>query len=193
MWQQIKNQTKESTFGAMFPNNNFKSFCSGVRFKSKHITLLLLDLFRTGTFATTSFIEENPSLFMASLCLLMCPPSACPCENFLPQMEHSCILGLFPKLRALACSLSSFPSTFGFLWLAVWPPSAWNEENLRLQVLHSNSTGWKCSWGLLSLGYWESSIRQLAKSMLSIPSSLCLFMAVYLKLIQVYMQWKQLI
>lgn len=136
-------QNKErSTWGAFFPNNNFKSFSRGVKFKSKHITRLLFDLFRTGTFATTWFIEENPSL-VAALCLLMWPPSACPRENSWPQMEHSCILGLFPKLRVLASDLSSSPSSFGLLWLALWPPRAWNDENLRLQVLHSNSTGAK--------------------------------------------------
>lgn len=160
-----KDQTKESTLGALSPNNNFKSFCRGVKFKSKQITLLLFDLFRIGTFTTTWFIEENPS-FRATRCLFMCPPSAWPRENSWPQMEHSCFLGLFPFS-------SSFTSCLGVLWLALWPPRAWNEENLRLQVLHSNSTGPKSFWGLISLG-WESSIKQFAKSTLS---SLTLFIA----------------
>lgn len=123
------------TVGALFPNNNFKSFSNGVRFRSnsKLITLLLLfERFRSGAFTITE--EENAS-FMLPLCFLMCPPRAWPKENSIPQMEHSCVLGFRPRLRSLASS----PSNLGFLWLARWPPSAWNDENLRLHVLHWNS------------------------------------------------------
>jgi len=147
--------------------------------KSKHITLVLFDLFRTGIFAITWSIEGiigNPSL-RAALCFLMWPPRAWPRENSSPQMEHSCIFGLFHKLRVLACSLSSSPSSFCLLWLALCPPSAWKEENLRLHVLHSNSTAPKpfCCALLLSIGQ-ENSTRHFAKSKLSDPSlSLCLF------------------
>ena len=67
----IKNQAKAPAFGAIFPNNNFKSFSSGVRFKSKHVTtLVLFDLFKTGICVITCFIEEKSS-WMVVLCLLM--------------------------------------------------------------------------------------------------------------------------
>lgn len=163
--EQLIDQTKESTLGALSPNNNFKSFCRGVKFKSKHKTLLLFDLLRTGTFTTTLFIEESP-WSTAILCFFMCPPSAWPKVNSLPQMEHSCFLGLFLNIRILHCS---FTYSLGFLWLALWPPRAWNEENLRLHVIHSNSLGPKSFWGLISLG-WESNSRQFPKSMFSSPS-----------------------
>jgi len=123
------------TVGALFPNSNFKSFSNGVRLRSnsKHITLLLLlERFRIGALGITE--EESPS-FMLPLCFLMCPPRAWPKENSCPQIEHSCALGFRPRLRSFASS----PSSLGFLWLARWPPSAWNDENLRLHVLHWNS------------------------------------------------------
>jgi len=111
------------TFSAIFPNNNLKSFSNGVRFKSMHIPLLLFDLFKTGTCST--WLTEEKLWFMEALCLLMWPPSACPNENSCPQMVHSCILGLvIPKLRDIAFGLSSSPSSFDLLWLALCPPNA---------------------------------------------------------------------
>ena len=94
--------------------------------KSKHITLVLLDLLRTGNFAITWSIEGigTKASLVIPLCFLMCPPRACPRENSWPQMEHSCILGLLHKLRLFPCSFSSSPSTFCLLWLALCPPSA---------------------------------------------------------------------
>lgn len=138
----LKNQIikRRSTSGAFFPNNNFKSFSKGVKFKSKHITLLLLDLFSTaGTFKSFRVMGENPWLIVA-LCRLMCPPKACPIPNSRPQIEHSCIFGLSPaELWSLVRSLCSSSVNLGLLWLARWPPSAWNDENWRLQVLHSKT------------------------------------------------------
>lgn len=152
--------------------------------KSKHVTLVLLDLFRTGNFAITWSMEgmgTKPSLLIP-LCFLMCPPRACPRENSWPQMEHSCILGLLHKLRLFPCSFSSSPSTFCLLWLALCPPSAWKDENLRLHVLHSNSRDPKpFSCALLLSSGQEKSIRHFAKSKFSDPSlPRCLFIATML-------------
>lgn len=150
LYQNIK---RRSTLGAIFPNNSFKSFSRGVKFKSKHITLVLVDRFSTGTFASILGMEDKPSF---ALCRLICPPRACPMANSRPHIEHSCILGrLFPEFWDLVRSLCSWsPITLGLLWLARWPPNAWNDWNWRLHVLHS-----KTSTREDFLGPWESSIR----------------------------------
>ena len=166
----------KSIWGAFFPNSNFKSFSKGVKFKSKHITLVLFDLFSTGTFFSMAAEENEPSI--VALCLLMWPPKACPIANSSPHIGHSCILGLFPRFWDFVRSFSSSPINFGLLWLALWPPRAWNDGNWRLQVLHSNTSAREAFLGLVSK-LWESSIRQLAMSKLSIPpSSLILFIAI---------------
>lgn len=101
------------------------------------------------------------------LCLLMCPPKACPDENSAPHMEHSWTLDLAVivlllllyktvdncKVRVVLVGtqksswlllllwtspcFSSAPGLENLLWLARWPPRAWNEGKHRLQVLHS--------------------------------------------------------
>lgn len=189
----IKNyETKASTFGAIFPNNNFKSFSNGVKFKSisKHIILLLLDLFSTGIFEATTTssgtLEENPRFMLEALCLLIWPPRACPMPNSRPQMGHWCAFGLFfvaikllPFLVSLCWSWSI--DVLGLLWLALWPPRAWNDGNFRLQVLHSNTSfGDEQFLNLVSMPH-ESSMRNFSMSKPFIPnptsSSLILFMA----------------
>ena len=81
--------------------HNLRSFSSGNKFKSKHKTLLLFDFFMIGTACTTrSLLITNPSL-MAALCLLICPPSACPIENSSPHMEHPCVFGFTGELGML--------------------------------------------------------------------------------------------
>ena len=169
----------KSIWGAFFPNNNFKSFSKGVKFKSnsKHKTLLLFDLLSTGTFE--SIVVVVNASFIIALCRLIWPPKACPIANSRPHIEHSCILGLlFPKFWDFFQSFCSSPDNFGLLWLARWPPKAWNDGNWRLQVLHSKTSAREIFLGLVSKP-WESSIRQFAKSKLSIPpSSLILFIVI---------------
>lgn len=175
-------ETKASTLGAILPNNNLKSFSKGVRFKSIHKTFTPFDFFSTtGALETTGTTEENP-VSMAALCRLIWPPKAWPIANSNPHMEHSCIFGLPTELRLpkLVSLLGSSLTNLGFLWLARWPPSAWNDVNLRLQVLHSNTSAGadaECFVGLVWRP-WESIIRHWAMSKLCMPpsSSLVLFM-----------------
>ncbi|KAG0465167.1 hypothetical protein HPP92_019331 [Vanilla planifolia] len=103
-----------------------KSFSIGVRFKSIHIRLLP---------SSPPFLSATPTAAAAARCRLMCPPSACPMPNSSPQMEHSCTLA-FPSFASP--SAGGGPSVLIFLWLARCPPSAWNDGNRLLQVLHSN-------------------------------------------------------
>lgn len=168
-----------ATLGAIFPNKNFKSFSKGVKFKSNPKTLLLLfDLLSTGNLGKTGSAAKLS--VMAARCFLMWPPKACPRANSRPQMEHSCIFGFVDKLKNLAASSFNFsPINLGLLWLARWPPRAWNDGNVRLQVLHSKIPLFKCFLGSFSR-LWESSIRHLAMSMLS-PFSLILFMAMLIE------------
>lgn len=125
-----------STLGAIFPNKISKSFSNGVKFKSNPKTLLpLFDRLDTGGDCETTMTESKLS-FMAILCLLMWPPKACPIENSCPHIEHSCSLGFVVVVVVELTPLISL----GFLWLALWPPRAWNDGNWRLQVLHSNTS-----------------------------------------------------
>ncbi|KAL4291555.1 hypothetical protein GQ457_14G023460 [Hibiscus cannabinus] len=101
--------------------NNSKSFSSGVKFKSKHKCLLLLDFFTIDAiFASCDDKLEGSSWcrfsFKPVLCLLICPPNACPIVNSTPQIGHLCVLGF------VGCWFSVDPLSpsinLGFLWLA---------------------------------------------------------------------------
>jgi hypothetical protein len=165
--------------GAAFPSlNNSISFSLGVKFKSKHKTLLLLDFFTTGTtclWSELGGLKGSASWFWsfkAALCLLIWPPKACPIANSSPQIEHSCVLGFAGDWDS---KLPSPPINLGFLWLARWPPKAWNDGNFLLHVLHS-----KTRLGELLLMAWskegkeydslplDRNTRQFAMVMLSI-------------------------
>lgn len=63
----------------------------------------------------------------------MWPPKACPMPNTMPHTVHSWTVGF--DGAAVLCA--RWP-TLNRLWVVQWPPSAWNEEKLRLHVLHSN-------------------------------------------------------
>ena len=160
---------------------NPKSFSNGVRFRSRHKTLRLVVFFTTGTFEEE---EERPketccclsSRFKGAwlcLCLLMWPPRACPIANSSPQMEHSCVFGLVGEPSG-DCEESRLPSppiiNLGFLWLARWPPSAWNDGNCRLHVLHSKTRLGELEKTSISAPR-ESSIKQFAM-VLMLSSSL---------------------
>ena len=55
-------------------------------------------------------------------------------------MVHSCVLGLVGEPDWESELVPPSPAiNRGFLWLARWPPRAWNDGNCRLQVLHSKT------------------------------------------------------
>lgn len=138
----ISNQMKQLSTGVLRLSLRSSS-SNGVKFKSK----------RKFNFWSPSFddsfkmdneeegLPHNKPSLIAVLCFLMCPPKACPIANSSPQIGHGCILG--------CCFMVGFGNSwwhersvtmsFGFLWLALWPPRAWKEENLLLQVLHLKS------------------------------------------------------
>ncbi|EOY18251.1 Uncharacterized protein TCM_042836 [Theobroma cacao] len=164
--------------GAALPSlNNSKSFSNGVKFKSKHKTLLLFDFFTIGAIPTGSLDKLKGSCWWLfslkpALCLLICPPKACPIANSSPQMEHSCVLGLAGGWFSMPPSPSV---NLGFLWLARWPPRAWNEGNCRLHVLHSKTRlgillSMTCSY--LFPPPCERSIKQFARAKLFSTSDL---------------------
>lgn len=105
-----------------------RSFSYGPKFESKHKRSLSAPL-DVGT--AWSWVIK-PSFKEADLCFLMCPPRACPIPNSSPQMGHWCFFCAIEHERFEAMS-------FSFLWLARWPPSAWNEWNFLLRVLHLKS------------------------------------------------------
>lgn len=161
------------------------SSSNGIKFKSKHRFNLppSLDFLRMDKESESLRFNKPP--LMAVLCFLMCPPRACPMANSSPQMGQGCILGCcfvtglgnvwWWHERSVIISL-------GFLWLALCPPSAWKEENLRLQVLHLKSptslslnSPQPFDVGLVSLTpTLVNSIKQLVMFSNS-PSSLLLF------------------
>lgn len=165
---------------------NPKSFSNGVRFRSRHKTLRLVVFFTTGTCEEGEEGEEEEgskeTCRLSSrlkgawlcLCLLMWPPRACPIANSRPQMEHSCVLGLVgePCGDCEESRLDPSPPiiNLGFLWLARWPPSAWNDGNCRLQVLHSKTRLGELEKTSISAPR-ESSIKQFAM-VLMLSSSL---------------------
>lgn len=53
---------------------------------------------------------------ITSLCLLMCPPSACPTANFIPQIGHSCFLGLAGELGCASRTGLHRPASCGSLY-----------------------------------------------------------------------------
>lgn len=165
-----------------------KPFSEGVKFKSKHITLLLFDLFTTGTARWISESMDKDSSgqtrfsFKAAtaLCRLMWPPSACPIANSSPHIEHSWVLGLGGEICNFVFSFTSPSVNLGFLWLALWPPRAWKDGNWRLHVLHSktriseSTADWKSPPR-------ERSMRQFAMVFrVSNSPSLPLFMPTYI-------------
>ena len=156
--------------------HNLRSFSSGNKFKSKLKTLLLFDFFMIGTACTTRSLLTNKSSLMAALCLLICPPSACPIENSSPHMEHSCVFGFTGELGMLWNRSPAINLGF-FLWLALCPPRAWNDGNCRLHVLHTKAREREL---FLVESIWptlDSNIKQLAMSMVwNSPASLALFM-----------------
>lgn len=106
---------------------SLSSFSRGGKFKSRNIPPRSSPVFFSARLCT------NPSVVV--LCRLIWPPKACPRANSCPQMEHRWTLGLSATASARRWSPAAI---LDFLWLARWPPSAWKEENCRLQVLHSN-------------------------------------------------------
>uniref|UniRef100_A0A0E0QVD7 Uncharacterized protein n=1 Tax=Oryza rufipogon TaxID=4529 RepID=A0A0E0QVD7_ORYRU len=58
-------------------------------------------------------------------------------ENSTPHTAHSWTCALSFSAAAAAGSLSSFACSR--VWLVMYPPSAWNDGNLLLHVLHSNT------------------------------------------------------
>ena len=127
-------------------------FSNGVKFKSKQ-------KFNLSQWSFFDFLKMEKLL-----CFLMCPPRACPIENSSPQIGHGCIFGfMFGNL---------YMSTFGLLWLALWPPKAWKEENSLLHVLHLKPHSFNVLGSLVSPTL-DSSIKQFN----SLLSSLPLFMS----------------
>ncbi|KAF2942041.1 hypothetical protein DAI22_03g393000 [Oryza sativa Japonica Group] len=96
-------------------------------------------------------------------CRRMWPPSACPSANSTPHTAHPCAREAFtagvpaasesatpaspsPAAAATAAAAPPPPPPRGRLWLARWPPSAWNDGNRRLHVLHSKTRGASPPW-----------------------------------------------
>lgn len=161
--------------------HNLRSFSTGTKFKSKHNTLILLDFFITGTACTERRWSISKPWLMAALCLLMWPPSACPMANSSPHTGHPCVFGFAGEVGVLWNRSPAI--SLGFLWLARWPPRAWNDGNCRSHVLHTKAR----VRGFLVTSIWptlDRSIKQLAMSMLSTwsPSSLPLFICMNGKL-----------
>ncbi|CAL5322444.1 unnamed protein product [Camellia sinensis] len=168
---------------------NSKPFSKGVKFKSKHTTLLVLDFFTTGSCccdcdedkdSSVEWLSLKAVVAAAALCRLMWPPKACPMANSRPHIEHSWVLGLGGELWVIIF-MSPPPINLGFLWLALWPPRAWNDGNWRLQVLHSKTRlGEVVVESEMLPVLRERSMRQLAMVvMLSSSPSLPLFMPKY--------------
>lgn len=168
------------------PNSDSFWYIGRARLKSKHRTLLLLfDFFKTGTAGGWAAASSLSVLLLAAwmllaLCLLIWPPSACPMGNSIPQMEHWWFFG-FGGDWGNSNKFPADPTSFGFLWLARWPPNAWNEEKFLLHVLHENKRPAReggSSWSSSPLPTLYSSIKHLAMS--NSPSSLPLFIAIEL-------------
>lgn len=175
---------KKLTAGTTLPNTNL--FSEGVKFKSKHKTLLLFDFFTIGAIGGDSDNSGDGSRFWpavvdADLCRLMWPPSACPIGNSRPQMVHSCVFG-FGGDASSWCRSSPAAVNLGFLWLARWPPSAWNDGNCLLHVLHSNTRFVSPPPPPPPLWLPDNSIKQLAMVCMSSRSdpSLILFIIILL-------------
>lgn len=187
----------------LFPScRNLLSFSDGVKFRSKHKILPPPFVFLTrggwdrggcggdklllGWLVSRAWSSVNN--VVVALCLLICPPSAWPIANSNPQILHSCVFGFDgdPCDEDPSEFPPSAPTIRGFLWLARWPPSAWNDENWRLHVLHSKTRFGDEWWDekdsksavvvvvvVVVLLLRESNIRQFAMDMFS--SSLSLF------------------
>ena len=137
----ISNQMKQLRTGVL--KLSFRSSSSiGVKFKSKRkFNLSWASFDEFFKMDNEEGLPHNKPSLIALLCFLMCPPKACPMANSSPQIGHGCILGCFMVglFGNSWCHERSVTISFGFLWLALWPPRAWKEENLLLQVLHLKS------------------------------------------------------
>ncbi|WVZ68262.1 hypothetical protein U9M48_017221 [Paspalum notatum var. saurae] len=151
-------------------------FSDGVRLRSRQIPPATSHAFSRACGGRATLLDgASASASASARCRRMCPPSAWPMANSSPQTGHSCTLGLAgcagvgvgssvgwrPRQRsAAAVCCWCWSSCLGRLWLARWPPSAWNVGNCRLHVLHSNTrpcaprpsstagngSAWPCPW-----------------------------------------------
>lgn len=85
-----------------------------------------------------------PALSSSARWRRMWPPRAWPMANSVPQMAHSWVLGWAGDAERSACRAST-AADWARLWLARCPPSAWNDGNCRLQVLHSKTRPPACN------------------------------------------------
>lgn len=161
-----------------------KLFSKGVKFRSRDKTFGLFVFFIASTWEEVRgrgvliwfWVRLKGAWFSVkvALCRLMWPPKACPMENSRPQIEHSWVLGLAGEPCDCPSRLPSPAINLGFLWLARWPPSAWNDGNWRLHVLHSKTRLGEVEKKSISAPR-ESSIKQFAMVlMLSSSASIML-------------------